>query len=145
MRLFLLWLGSVFLSACEAGSANRNPYLPEVGFSFNINLNLPLYSSLKIPLNTLYIGNEGAGIKGILIINTGAGFMAWEASCPNHAPSDCSTLTVVEGINCQCACENYKYSLITGVYNAAAVPEQKPYPLLNYRANLNGEVLVISN
>lgn len=146
MRLFPPAITALlFLFSCQADNAARNPYLPDVNFNFQVNLNLPLYSSLKIPLNTLYIPNEGAGVKGVLVINTGAGFMAWEASCPNHTPSSCSTMMVVEGINCQCTCENYKYSLITGGFNTAVVPEEKPYSLLNYRANLEGDVLVISN
>ncbi len=146
MKKFFVVLCFIFLLiSCSSNSTDRNPYLPEVNFSFEINLNLPLYSSLQVPGNSIYIGNPGVGVRGIFVTNNGSSFFAWEASCPNHVPNECSTMTITEGINCQCACENYKYGLFTGVITGEEQPEGQGYSLLNYRTSFSGNSVVVSN
>lgn len=146
MRNFFAILITFLIFSCDNKNTDRNPYLPEAGFNVEINLNLPLYSSLNIPGNSIYVGNLGAGIRGIFVTNTGSSFLAWEASCPNHAPNDCSTMVITGGINCQCSCEAYTYSLFTGGLTGEEQPEgQTVYGLLNYRTTFNGDVVVVSN
>ena len=111
---FRWWVLALLAVSCDSDSAPRNPYLPEVGFRFEINLSLPLYSPLNTVGNPVYIGNTGVGVRGVYVMNTGFDiFRAFEASCPNHAPNSCST-TELEGQNARCACEEYGYSLFTG-------------------------------
>ncbi|MCB0376146.1 MAG: hypothetical protein KDD04_09535 [Sinomicrobium sp.] len=143
-KIMVVFLPSLLFS-CDNGAADRNPYLPEANFSFSINLNLPLYSGLKTPGNSIYIGNAGVGVRGVFVTNNGTSFFAWEASCPNHVPSDCSTMTITGGINCRCACENYTYSLFTGAITGEEQPEGQAYSLLNYRTSFSGDVVVVSN
>ena len=146
MKKFFVVLCLIFvLNSCNNDNVNRNPYLPEVSFSFDINLNLPLYSSLQVPGNSIYIGNAGVGIRGVFVTNNGSSFYAWEASCPNHVPNECSTMTITEGINCQCSCDNYKYSLFTGALIGDEQPESQTYGLLSYRTSSSGNVVIISN
>ncbi|MEM9686481.1 MAG: hypothetical protein AAF934_06120 [Bacteroidota bacterium] len=143
----LVLMVSFFLS-CDTNTADRNPYLPEVDFSFEINLNLPLYSSLKVPGNAIYIGNAGVGVKGIFVVNNGSSFFAWEASCPNHTPNDCSTMSITDGINCTCSCEAHTYSLIDGsLLNLVGEPETdgQVYSLLSYNTSFGGDVVMVSN
>ncbi|MDP2061378.1 MAG: hypothetical protein Q8J97_16655, partial [Flavobacteriaceae bacterium] len=85
---------------------------------------------------------DGTGIKGVHIINTGAGFLAWEASCPNHLPNTCST-TLAKGITVTCQCEQYEYNLFTG-----QILSQSKQPLFNlvpYGVRKEGSNLVIFN
>ncbi len=122
----------LLLFSCDNDIAERNPYLQETSFSFDINLNLPLYSDLNNPLIPIHIENAGVGIRGVFVMNTGSSFVAWEASCPNHIPSACSTMTI-DGINCECSCEGYKYTLVNG--NVTDTETEEPlYTLLNYSA-----------
>ncbi len=137
----------LFIACSGDSSSDRNPFLQEIGFRFEINLNLPLYNSLNTIGNAVYIGNSGVGTRGIFVINTGLGnnpFFAWEASCPNHAPNNCSTMTIDGGTNCVCACEDYEYSLFNGQLLSEPQAE-RTYGLLNYRTTIVGDIVTISN
>ncbi|MGS2762395.1 Rieske (2Fe-2S) protein [Sinomicrobium sp. M5D2P9] len=139
--LFLLF----FICSCSDNSKDRNPYLLENEFSFDINMNLPLYNSLNTPGNSVYIGNEAVGIKGIFVINTGGGFYAWEASCPNHSPNDCSTMTIKGGTNCICPCEDYEYNLFNGQMLNRPDTEDRTYDLLFYQTQVSGSTVRVYN
>lgn len=133
------------LVCCDNDTGRRNPYLQEIRFQYEINLNLPLYSPLLTTGNPVYIGNTGVGIRGVFVMNTGFDiFRAFEASCPNHAPNTCSTMSI-EGQNARCSCEDFEYSLFTGQQLNRPTDENRYYDMLEYRANLSGSTLVISN
>jgi nitrite reductase/ring-hydroxylating ferredoxin subunit len=133
--LFLLIL-LPFLMGCDKddNTRNNNPFLPSYNFSIDINLELPTYSQLQFPSNPVRIFQAGIGIGGIVVMNTGSGFNAFEVSCPNQALSDCSTLTV-SGINVKCPCDNAEYSLFTGLGPGR-------YPLLQYRVDVISPTLI---
>lgn len=134
----------IFIISCSDDTpSNRNPFLIESNFSFDINLNLPLYGSLNIPGSSIYISNENVGLKGVFVFNTGSGYVAWEASCPNHTPNSCSTMTIEGGTACRCSCEDYLYSLANGA--PLSESDEKLHGLLFYRVDTNGDVLVVSN
>ncbi|MGH2664592.1 Rieske (2Fe-2S) protein [Flavobacterium sp.] len=137
--LFLV-VALIALSCSKDRIANSNPYLQNVGFSKEINTNLPSYNGLQFPSNPILITDPDAGIKGIIVMKVGTNdYRAYEASCPNQYPSDCSRMTL-DGINAKCPCENYEYSLFTGVGSAQ-------YPLKAYRveANSDGSVIRVYN
>jgi hypothetical protein len=97
MSRYSLLLSAFFLFAlvcCDNDTGRRNPYLQEIRFRYEINLNLPLYSPLLTTGNPVYIGNTGVGIRGVFVMNAGFDiYRAFEASCPNHAPNTCSTMS----------------------------------------------------
>lgn len=135
----------VFLFGCSKDRGNRNPYLQEIGFRFEVNLNLPLYSPLTNPGNPVYINNGGIGTRGVFVINTGFDvFRAFEASCPNHAPNSCSTMDL-DGQNALCACEDFEYSLFTGQQLNRPDDGSRYYDMLEYRATQSGNIVVVSN
>lgn len=144
VRVLILCLLPALLS-CDNDRGDRNPYLQEIGFRFDINLNLPLYSPLTNQGNAIYIGTQGVGIRGVFVINTGFDQLrAFEASCPNHEPNDCSTL-VLKGQIATCSCEDYEYSLFTGQLLNRPEDGNRYYDMLEYKATLSGNVVVISN
>lgn len=133
------------LFACSDNTRERNPFLPELGFRFEINLNLPLYSPLNNQGNPVVINSEGVGIRGVVVMNTGFDqYRAWELSCPNHPPNSCSTL-VVDGQVARCPCEDYEYSLFTGQMLNRPDDGQQYYDLLFYLATRSGNIVSISN
>lgn len=139
--LFLL----VFLLGCDKQSTNRNPFLQEVGFVFEINLNLPLYSPLTNIGSVVYIGNEQVGTRGAFVIKSGIDqYRVFEASCPNHAPNNCSTMNF-SGQVATCSCEAYTYSLFTGQMFDRPDDGKRYYDLLEYRATQSGNTVIISN
>jgi nitrite reductase/ring-hydroxylating ferredoxin subunit len=145
MRHALYILILTALLSCSNDSGKRNPYLSEIGFKFDLNLNLPLYSPLTNTGNAVYVGAQGVGIRGVFVINTGFNmYRAFEASCPNHSPNSCSTMDR-NGQTVVCSCEDYEYSLFTGQQLNRPDDGNRYYNMLEYRATQNGNVVVISN
>ncbi|MFV7234352.1 MULTISPECIES: Rieske (2Fe-2S) protein [Flavobacterium] len=135
-KYILLFLIISFLFSCsDNGFDNKNPYLPNYSFTLDINMNLPAYSNLQYPSNAIYY--SGVGAKGIFVFNTGSGYNAFDAACPNQALSSCSTMTI-KGINVVCPCDSKEYSLFTGQGSLQ-------YPLKQYRVEVNGNVLRVYN
>ncbi len=145
MKRFFSCVLMIFLISCESDGTNRNPFLQEVGFRFDLNLNLPLYSGLNTIGNPVYVGNNGVGTRGAFVIKSSLdSFFAFEASCPNHAPNNCSTMTI-DGQNVICSCEDYTYSLFTGQQLDRPNDGNRYYDLLFYRATQSGNIVTISN
>ncbi|WP_373519167.1 hypothetical protein [Pricia sp.] len=143
-RIFgLILLATLF--SCDNDLGNRNPYLQEIGFRFDMNLNLPLYSPLTNFGNAVFVDNAGIGTRGFFVIQSTIGqYRAFEASCPNHVPNDCSTL-LLEGQTATCSCEDYEYSLFTGQLINRPDDGNRYYDMLEYRATKSGNVVVVSN
>tara|TARA_R110002012_G_scaffold11597_5_gene52171 strand:- start:2084 stop:2599 length:516 start_codon:yes stop_codon:yes gene_type:complete len=144
MKHFWAIMLLALILSCSSDRTEGNPYLQEVRFRFELNLNLPLYNNLQNIGNPVYVGNNGVGTRGAFVINTGSNFMAWEASCPNHVPNECSTMTI-DGQNAVCSCEDYTYSLFTGQQLDKPDDGNRYYDLLFYNAAQSGNVVVISN
>ena len=130
-----------FLSiSCSTDNISNNPYLQSISFEKTINLNLPQYDNLRYSGGSIYL--QSGGIKGLLLFNINDQIMAWEASCPNHYPSSCSTMSI-NGVQSTCECEDYKYSLATGQLLSNANGDK--YPMLSYFSQKNGNSVRISN
>ena len=57
----------VFLTSCSSSDLERNPYLPEFSFRFQVNLNLPEYDDLRYAGGSVLIPQLGH--KGVLVFN----------------------------------------------------------------------------
>lgn len=141
MKPSLYTICLIFLMACSGNTENENcKFLLDVGVNVPINLNLPQYSQLQFVSNSVYIAN--AGNAGIIVTNVGSGYLAWDASDPNHSPNNCSALTV-SGLEGTCGCnDGNTYSLVTG---QALGDKALPCSLKNYRVEQSGNTLLISN
>ena len=145
MRRILSIILMILLFSCSNDRTNRNPYLQEIGFRFDANLNLPLYSPLTNTGSAVLVTSDGIGTRGVFIINTGFNqFRAFEASCPNHAPNSCSTM-VLDGQVATCSCEDYEYSLFTGQQLNRPDDGKRYYDMLEYRATFGGSSVSVSN
>ena len=146
------------LLSCEKERQTRNPNLGEVHFTYTIDISLPLYNSLKTPMNTVFV--PYGGIKGFFVTcYSNGGYRAWEATCPNHNLQECHSslfgIRAIEDENsyektghdytfAKCSCGKTVYNLISG--SPIAIGQiAKPYPLLNYNVSVTGNILTISN
>jgi nitrite reductase/ring-hydroxylating ferredoxin subunit len=142
MKYMLLFL-SLLSVQCGKEKIERNPYLADVSFQIEINTNLPQYDALRYAGGALRVVQ--GGIKGVIVFNVnGNQYLAWEASCPNHIPKNCSQMGI-KGVLAECSCESYRYSLATGQLLNTDSGLSPPYPLLNYRIENYGNTLRISN
>ncbi len=145
MKLRLSLIILMLCLACDNDPTNRNPFLQEVSFRFDLNLNLPLYNNLNNIGNPVYVGNDAVGTRGAFVMKTGLDtYLAFEASCPNHAPNNCSTMTL-DGQNVVCSCEDFTYSLFTGQQLNRPDDGERYYDLLFYRTSQSGSSVVIFN
>ncbi|WP_341216527.1 hypothetical protein [uncultured Wocania sp.] len=141
MKPYLYLLIVIIFTACSKNSVDKNcNFLLDVGVNVSINMSLPQYSQLAFVNNPVYVPNAGNG--GIYVNNTGTGFVAFDATDPNHIPSSCSVLKL-SGINGVCGCDDEnEYSLSNGL------PLNNPSlrcPLKAYRVEKNGTTLLIFN
>jgi|TARA_Y100000389_G_scaffold148924_1_gene148111 nitrite reductase/ring-hydroxylating ferredoxin subunit len=143
-KFFKSLLVLTFLMSCSSSDLERNPFLSEFSFRFQVNLNLPEYDDLRYAGGSILIPQLGN--KGVLVFNlNGNDFFAWEASCPNHLPNSCSQ-TQIKGVLAECSCEKFQYSLATGqLLNPTEGENVKLYPLLFYQTENRGNSVIISN
>ncbi|WP_171017196.1 Rieske (2Fe-2S) protein [Maribacter sp. ACAM166] len=142
-KLSILFL--LIITACSNDGTIRNPYLQEINFRFDANLNLPSYNPLTNTGSAVFVKSDGVGTRGVFIINAGFDqFRAFEASCPNHAPNECSTMSL-NGQVATCSCEEYEYSLFTGQLLNRPDDGKRYYDMLEYRARFSGNTVIVSN
>ncbi|WP_291287292.1 hypothetical protein [Flavobacterium sp.] len=132
---YLIVFVSVLLSCSDNNRSNKNPYIPSYTVNLSVDMNLPAYSNLKFVSNAVIVPNYGA--KGIIIFNTGSGYNAFDAACPNQPITACTAMTI-DGINAVCSCDKTAYSLFTGLGG-------KEYPLKQYRVEVTGTVIHVYN
>ncbi len=140
IKKFLFTLMALSLIACADDDVRQNnPNLFDVQFSIELNLNFPQYSPLNFTGNAIYVGGPDIGNDGIIVANTGSGFVAWDASDPNRIPSNCSRLQPNFPTATSSCDPPYTYSLVTG----QPLEDGLEFPLLNYRVEeANGSVFV---
>lgn len=137
-KLFIVLLFLAFLSGCDRGTLNNNnPNIPNTLVSLQINLSLPGNSNLQFPSNHIVDYSQGA--RGIIVFNTGSGFIAFDLACPNQPFNTCSSPMTITGIEAKCTCDNTTYNLFTG-----QSPGQQ-YPMKQYRVDVSGQNLIITN
>jgi len=71
MKLRFALLLFILCFACDSTNENRNPFLQEVRFNFDLNLNLPLYINLNNIGNPVFVDNAGVGTRGAFVMKTG--------------------------------------------------------------------------
>jgi nitrite reductase/ring-hydroxylating ferredoxin subunit len=123
----------------QNGFNNNNPFLPNYNFSFDIDTNLPSYVDLQFTGNSELITFPGAGVGGVVIFNSGSGYRAYDAACPNQVFSSCSLLTL-NGIFATCPCDDVNYNLFTGLAEA-----EVQFPMKPYRVEVNGSIIRVYN
>lgn len=134
--IVLLTIISLFIS-CDSGSTRtNNPNLPNYLVNEPLNLNLPQYSQLQFAGTAMIIS---AGISGIVVTNTGTSYTAFDLACPNQQFGNCPSAMTLVGLNAYCECDESTYSLFTGL----GLGQQ--YPMKQYRAELSGNILYITN
>ena len=129
----------LIISCVENINDSRCNFLLDLEIYYEVNLNLPQYNELNFISNSVYIPNVGNG--GIIIVNSGTGYLAWDAADPNHTNLPCSVLTI-SGLEATSGCaEQNTYSLITG----QSIGVTLTCSLKPYRVESNSNILIITS
>ena len=135
---FIIILILIYSCAKNINDSNCNNLL-NLDVFYEVNLNLPQYSQLNFISNSVYIPNVGNG--GIIVTNSGSGFLAWDAADPNHVNVPCAVLSI-SGLEATSSCaQQNTYSLITGQSLGVALP----CTLKPYRIEESGNILLITS
>lgn len=139
--IVICWLISAI--SCSKNNIIRNPYVSDVPINYQVNLNLPQYDALRFVGGSAFIYQ--VGLKGVLLYNlNGQTFLAWEATCPNHIPRECSKLQLDVPL-ARCGCENFEYNLVNGQLLNGDENTNTAYPLINYQVEVFNSFLTIRN
>ena len=137
--LFLCIIICTFLTCSDSDSDPNCNFLFDTKVAHELNINLPQYNDLNFISNSVYVPNIGNG--GVIVTNSGTGFLAWDAADPNPPFSQCSILSI-EGLEASCNCpDGNKYSLITG----QSLETQLNCALKTYRVDQVGSSLIITS
>lgn len=144
IRTVFILLSLCILFACskEDDKLNRNPYLTNPVVSLDLNLNLPEYNSLKFPGSLVVVPQ---GIKGIVVYCVSeTQYWAFDLTDPNHAPNNCSRMEI-EGVVARCPCpdDSNEYDIVN--FGQHRTEPDVKYPMQQYRAERNGNMVRIYN
>jgi hypothetical protein len=141
LRVLIFFFALCFMSCDDDDVRQQNPNLLNIQFDIVLDLNFPQYSQLNFAGNAIYVGGQGIGNDGIIVVNTGSGFVAWDASDPNEFPSDCTRLQI-QGLSASSTCQNpNSYSLVTG----QPLEDGLQFALLSYRVSASDNSIRVFN
>lgn len=145
MKRFFYLILFVLLASCSGNNdIIPNPYLPNYQFDTGdlINTNLPQFNDLQFP-GTSKILNSPYGINGVVVYYAGANnYSAFEITDPNHAITNCSSLSV-EGIIATCICDDgNSYDILNGQRREGTTG---PYTLKRYFVEKVGSIIRVYN
>ena len=100
----------LFLLTANSCQKDQQSYIPEVPVDFYINL--ATNNDLSVPGNYQVFPQ---GYTGIIVINNGNGFYAFDTCCPYEAKASCTVKPDDSGI-ATCSCCGSQYSLFGGGY-----------------------------
>jgi len=117
-KLRRVWVLSVLIFAGLGMSCNEDDGQkscnPEYVISASININLPLYSELETRGWT-YVGGEGTGTKGIVVVKlTNGSYKAYDRNAPHICPTPNSQLEVIDDSKLHCPEDGAEWILLTG-------------------------------
>ena len=135
--LLLLVLFTAFSCSSDDGTVSC---VPITTVSKSINLNLPLYVNLNNPGGWVYLDGVNTGSRGLIVVNTGVGYKAYDRNAPHICPTAKSTIYVVDNIKMFCEEDGSEWILTTGQPTKIANRAPRTYQVIR-----SGDQLFITN
>lgn len=135
--LFLLFITTFFghTTSCSDRNETVNCF-PATPVNVVLNLSLPAYFNLQNVGGWVYVNEQQAGTRGLIIVRTTTGFKVYDRNAPHLCPDEATTLNVENNIKINCPKDGAEWILLTGEpLNIATVPP-KTYPY-NYDSGSN--------
>lgn len=108
---------------------------PNSNIDVYINLNLPAYQSLQNIGGWVYINEQESGTKGLIIVNTSNGYLAFDRNAPHLCPDTDTQLIVENGNKIVCPKDQAEWILITGQPIAISPVSPKKYYVYHNPSN----------
>lgn len=140
--MFLTFFFSVIcISGCNDDDTTVS-CIPQVNVSAQYNLNLPVYSDLNMPNGYVVLPPDGTnGSRGMIIVNTGNGFNAYDRNAPQLCPGPDTSLEVRDDIKLYCPNDGAEWVLRSGQPLNDATQGRTPR---RFYTQLQGNILIIN-
>lgn len=100
---------------------------PNVPINVILNLNLPAYYNLQNVNGWIYVNEQEAGTRGLIVVRTTTGFKIYDRNAPHICPDNSTTLEVQNNIKVICPKDGAEWILITGEPTKVAQIAPKTY------------------
>jgi len=130
----LLIFSNLSINSCGSREDTVSCF-PNNPINVTLNLNLPAYNNLNYNNGWVYINEQQSGTRGLIVVNTGNGFKAYDRNAPHLCPANNTTLEVKDDIAILCPADNTRWILRTGQPESGSKTSLPPktYPY-NYDA-----------
>lgn len=116
--------------------------LPRTEVNASYSLLMPYFANLYNPNGYVVLTPDGTnGTRGMIIINTGSGYRAYDRNAPHLCPDTHTTLQVENDMKLVCPADGAEWLLLTGAPLNDATQGRVP---LQYRVTLVGTTLNIT-
>lgn len=105
-KLFIFFSFSLFFN-CGSDTI-VNDCFPNVSVNRSVNLNLPEFNALQVPLG---FAITSLGSRDILLINGTSSYKAYDLECPER---NCATSMDYDGLKLTCSCTGKEYNSLNG-------------------------------
>lgn len=137
-------IGSIFLSICISCNDDDTTVncIPNVSIAAQYNLSLPSFSNLNYPNGYVVLAPDGTnGNQGIIIVNTGNGFLVFDRNAPHRCPGNNTTLQVQDEMKIVCPADGAEWALRNGQPLNNITNGRTPR---RFYATLNAHILTIT-
>lgn len=120
----------LILSSCREREETVRCF-PDVPVNVILNLKLPAYYELQNVNGWIYVNEQQAGTRGLIVVRTTNGFKIYDRNAPHLCPGNDTTLQIENGIRIVCPQDGAEWILITGepIKNAQISPKTYRYNL----------------
>lgn len=123
----VLIFSAVNMQSCGRAEETASCF-PQGHISVQLHLSLPAYYRLQHVGGWIYINEQNAGTRGLIVVRTGSGFKVYDRNAPHLCPGADTTLEVVSDIKIICPKDKAEWILLTGQPTAVANVAPKTYP-----------------
>ncbi len=138
--IFLI-LNCLMINSCNDREEVVNCF-PSQPINVVLNLNLPAYFILQNVGGWIYIDEQQAGTRGLIVVRTTTGFKIYDRNAPHICPDNDTTLKVESNIKISCPKDGAEWILITGEPTKIATVSPKTY---RYNFEQSTGILTIFN
>lgn len=123
----ILLFSTLIINSCSSREDTVSCF-PSTPINVTLNLSLPAYFNLQNVNGWIYVNEQQAGTRGLIIVKTTSGFKVYDRNAPHLCPDENTTLSVEDNIKIVCPKDQAEWILYTGEpLNIAKVPP-KTYP-----------------
>ena len=138
--LSIILIFSVLNSTSCSNREETISCFPVTPINVVLNLNLPTYFNLQNVGGWIYVNEQQAGTRGLIVVRTTNGFKVFDRNAPHICPDGDTTLSVENDIKIVCPKDGAEWITITGEPTKIAQVPPKTYP---YSYDTNTKILSV--